>query len=337
MSSRIENQNRKILAVDDDPESLKLIQKALEWQGYQAQGATSGREALEKITAWEPHLVLLDVSMPGLNGLETLTFLRGSPEYVSTIFVSAHSNPEDVIRGLDAGADDYICKPYNPMELLARIRTQLRIKDIRDELNRANARLKELVEIDDLTGLYNMRNLYQRLDHELDRASRYDRSVAVVMMDMDYFKSANDENDHLFGSSVLTQVGKIIKDNIRKVDFAARYGGDEFLIVLTETNMEGAKTFCERIRKAIAGHKFRNDQHERHFTSSLGFAITNPGNKTIDARTLVRFADQQLYRAKELGRNRVEFYDFTEEKGGKPDSTMGKELRGKSRRRNSNS
>ncbi len=310
MPAQPENVRRKILAVDDDPESLRIVQKALEWDGYQIETAVSGEEAIAKIMKWGPNLVLLDVSMPGLNGIQTLQFLRSSPEYVSTIFLSGQSNPEDVIRGLDAGADDYICKPFNPIELLARIRTHLRIKDIRDELARANARLKELVDIDDLTGLFNMRSLYSKLDYELERAARYQRSVAVIMMDMDHFKTVNDENDHLFGSFVLTQVGKIVRDNMRKVDFAARYGGDEFLIVLTEINKQGAMVFAERLQQVISKSDFKNDRHEKRLTASLGLAITTPGERSADARSLVRAADKALYRAKELGRNRVEVIDF---------------------------
>ena len=304
------NPKRKILAVDDDPASLKVLVKALEWDGYQVESALSGREALEKMAQWGPHLVLLDVDMPNLNGLETLAFLRSQGEYVSTLFVSAHNDTGDVIRGLDAGADDYICKPFEPRELLARIRCHLRIKDIRDELDRANARLKELVDRDDLTGLFNMRSLYQKLDYEMGRASRYGRAVAVIMMDLDQFKSVNDKNDHLFGSFVLSQIGQLIRENMRKVDFAARYGGDEFLIVLTETSVEGARIYGERLRAMIAEHTFRNENAELKLTASLGLAVTPIGDKTIDGKSLVRFADHALYAAKERGRNRVEVFDF---------------------------
>lgn len=306
MSNKADNIRRKILAVDDDPESLRIVRKALEWEGYIVETATSGEEAITKIMKWSPHLVLLDVSMPGLNGIQTLQFLRSSTEYVSTIFLSAHSSPEAIVQGLDAGADDYICKPFVPTELLGRIRCHLRIKDIRDELARANSRLKELVDTDDLTGLFNMRSLYEKLDYELDRASRYNRSVAVIMMDMDYFKSVNDENDHLFGSFVLSQVGKLIRENMRKVDFAARYGGDEFLIVLTEIHSEGALIFAERLKKLIEGWIFKNDRHEKKLTASIGLAVTPPGQKDVDARSIVRAADRALYKAKESGRNRVE-------------------------------
>ena len=310
MASKVENQKRKILAVDDDHQTTQLLRKTLEWHGYQVQTAASGHEALRVLGEWRPHLVLLDVNMPGLNGLETLHTLRKSEDYISTLFLSGQSDPEDVIRGLDAGADDYICKPFNPLELMAKIRCHLRIKDIRDELKRANQKLKELADTDDLTGLYNMRSLYQKLDYELDRSHRYNRSVSVVMMDMDHFKMVNDENDHLFGSYVLSAVGQIIKDNMRKVDFAARYGGDEFLIVLTETNFLGAQTFCERIRKVIEGYDFKNEGHKISLTASIGFAITKAGDFSVDARTLVRYADHALYRAKENGRNRIESHDF---------------------------
>lgn len=315
MGSKLENSNRKILSVDDDPESLKILRKALEWDGYQVETAASGEEAIRKINEWGPHLVLLDVNMPGLNGLQTLQYLRNCPEYVSTIFVSGESDTEAVVRGLDAGADDYICKPYEPVELLARIRCHLRIKDIRDELRRANARLKELVDRDDLTGLFNMRSLYKKLDLEIDRAARYERQVAVIMMDMDHFKSVNDDADHLFGSFVLSEVGKIIRENMRKVDFAARYGGDEFLIVLTEINLQGALTFANRLKDVISGYDFKTELHSKKLTTSLGLAISSAGDQTIDARNLVRLADTALYQSKDLGRNRIEYFDLAEEEG----------------------
>jgi two-component system, cell cycle response regulator len=255
-------------------------------------------------------LVLLDVNMPGLNGLETLAKLRVRSEYVSVIFVSANSRTEDIIRGLDAGADDYVCKPFQVLELLSRVRSQLRIKDLNDNLQKANARLKELVDIDDLTGLFNMRSLYKRLDFELDRARRYGRSVAVIMMDLDHFKRVNDQHDHLFGSFVLTEVGKMIRENIRKVDFGARYGGDEFLVVLTEISLEGATVFANRLRQRIAEGTFKNEFYSMDLTASLGLAIANPNEEEVDARGMVRYADRALYKSKENGRNRVEVFDF---------------------------
>lgn len=310
MANLADGKSRKVLVVDDDDMNRTLVAKALEFEGYQVRQADSGLAGLQVINEWKPHLVLLDVNMPGLNGLETLAKLRVRDEYVSVIFVSANSRTEDVIRGLDAGADDYVCKPFQVLELLSRVRSQLRIKDLNDSLQKANARLKELVDIDDLTGLFNMRSLYKRLDFELDRARRYGRSVAVIMMDLDRFKRVNDQHDHLFGSFVLTQVGKMIRDNIRKVDFAARYGGDEFLVVLTEINLEGATTFANRLRERIATTTFKNEYFSMDLTASLGLALANPNEEEVDARAMVRYADRALYNAKENGRNRVEVFDF---------------------------
>lgn len=314
MQTAVDNKKRRIMVVDDDASSREIVAKALEYEGYQVRQCESGNEALQMLAEWSPHLILLDVNMPGLNGIETLTRVRVRDEYVSVIFVSADCLRDDVIRGLDAGADDYVCKPFDVMELMSRVRSQLRIKDLNDNLKRANDRLKELVDIDDLTGLFNMRSLYKRLDFELDRARRYNRQVCAIMMDLDHFKKVNDQHDHLFGSYVLAEVGKIIRSNIRKVDFAARYGGDEFLIVLTEIAMEGAMTFANRLRTKIAETTFKSDSFNMQLTASLGMAITNPNSVNVDARSLVRFADRALYLAKENGRNRVENFDFANAK-----------------------
>lgn len=311
MTMEQDNNGRKILLVDDDLETLKIVKKALEYEGYQVQTTDSGSKAIPTMNSFRPDLVLLDVSMPGLDGIETLKHLRTQDEYVSCIFVSGKSAAEDVILGLDTGADDYVRKPFDVLELLARVRSQLRIKDLNDRLHIANGKLKELIDIDDLTGLFNMRSLYKKLDFELERAQRYGRQVCVLMMDMDHFKTVNDNHDHLFGSYVLSEVGRIIRENVRKVDFAARYGGDEFLIVLTEIELLGAKAFSERLRKKVESTLFENDADAINLTSSLGFAIAAPQNVTIDARSLVRAADKELYRAKESGRNRVEYREIS--------------------------
>ena len=301
----------RILVVDDDPQIVKIVRKSLEREGYSTVEATSGTMALQSISQKDPDMVLLDVNMPGLNGLETLEVIRKHESYISTIFISGESKQESVILGLDAGADDYITKPFDILELLARVRTQLRVKALRDELRRAKEKLQRLVEIDDLTGLYNMRHLYEKLDGEIHRALRYDRQVAVVMMDLDRFKRVNDEHDHLFGSFVIAEVGKMISQNIRKVDFAARYGGDEYLVVLTETDKVGALNFAERLRKNIEDHKFTHEGASIKVTSSMGLAITNPNQENINARELVLFADKCLYKSKKTGRNRVSYEDFS--------------------------
>ncbi len=306
----IDAKNRKVLIVDDDPDSLEIISEALRWEGYQVEKCFSGAEAVQIISSWIPHLVILDVNMPNMGGVETLKYVKTKHQYMSVMFISGNTASEAVIEGLDSGADDYIPKPFDPLELLARVRTQLRIKDLNDQLRDANAKLNELVETDDLTGLFNMRNLYQKLEFEIERARRFARQVCVVMMDMDYFKSVNDGHDHLFGSFVLSEVGAIVRQNIRTIDIGARYGGDEFLIVLMEVNKDGAMLFCERLRKAIEAKHFINGKDEIRLTASIGFAIISPNDKTTDARHLVRTADNALYDAKRSGRNRVCFIEI---------------------------
>lgn len=307
---KVEPKDRHILVVDDDPDSLSIIAEALRWEGYQVQTAISGGEAIDLIQRWNPDLILLDVNMPGMNGVETLKDLRHKEHYTSVMFISGNTSTEHVVEGLDAGGDDYIPKPFDPLELLARVRTQLRIKDLNDQLRMANERLKELVDTDDLTGLYNMRSVYQRVEAEIQRSRRFSRQACVVMMDMDYFKTVNDGHDHLFGSFVLSEVGAIVRRSIRNIDLGARYGGDEFLMVLTETNTEGAQKFCERLRQAIGNYLFKNGKDEIRLTCSVGFAITAPGDTQIDARGLVRAADHALYEAKRAGRNCVKFIEI---------------------------
>lgn len=307
-------QSQKILIVDDDSQISSLMTVILESCGYETSVASSGQEALLKIDEMRPHLVLLDINMPGLSGLETLEIVRQRDDYTSVVLVSGNSDTADVIAGLEAGADDYICKPFNPHELAARAKTQIRIKTLTDKLSVANRKLQELVEIDDLTGLYNMRGMFERIDLEISRNRRFETGICAVMMDMDHFKRVNDDHDHLFGSFVLKEVGHLIRDSIRDVDFAARYGGDEFMVILTGTNFEGAMKYVERVRKSIEAYDFNNGEHRMDLTSSIGFAVLHP-NETqfFTAKELVQWADKALYKSKETGRNKAEGFDLNEE------------------------
>ncbi|MBL7671486.1 MAG: diguanylate cyclase [Bdellovibrionaceae bacterium] len=299
-------QARRILIIDEDPESLEHLLEPIRWENYDTRGVTDMIEAIKMIENWNPHIVLLDLSY-AQGALQALEKIQAALPHTSVILISEDSSTDSIIVGLDAGADDYIVKPFVPLELLARVRTQLRIRDLQEQLIYANEKLKELVDTDDLTGLYNMRSLYQRLEFEMERGRRFNRGVCVVMLDMDNFKSVNDGYDHLFGSFVIQEMGKIIKANTRNIDIPARYGGDEFLIVLTETTYEGILYFCERLRKSVATTPFVNGSDSILLTISLGFAITDPG-EVISARDLVRRADHALYESKRNGRNRTTFF-----------------------------
>lgn len=310
-TGQVRPSQKLILTVDDDQDNLNIVARTLTYEGYKVETAINGEMALEKMKTINPDLLLLDINMPGISGLEVLARVRQREKYLPVIVVSARSDTDDIVKGLDVGADDYVCKPYAPLELLARVRAQLRIHDLTEKLAVANARLQELVDIDDLTGLYNMRSVYQKLENEIARAKRYNRAVAVVMMDMDNFKKVNDAHDHLFGSFVLSEVGRIIRSNMRSMDFGARYGGDEFLIALSETTIDGAKAYCERLRKVIAEHVFAKDGDSMRLTASLGLAACEPSQLTIDARGLVRNADHALYDAKFAGKNCVRVFDWS--------------------------
>lgn len=304
--SSVSPSSRRILIVDDEASNVSILSQALEKEGYLTTSASDGKEALHKIKAWKPHLVLLDVNMPNLDGIAALKTLRAQKieSYVSVIFITGNSRVDEIALGLDSGADDYIVKPFRLQELLARVRTQLRIKDLNDQLTRANQRLAGLVEIDDLTGLFNMRSTYEKIDNELSRGRRYKKPLSCIMLDLDFFKRANDEHDHLFGSFVIVEVGQLIKECIRSVDIGVRYGGDEFLIVLPETDEAGAIRVAERVRNQIFQKTFIQGSHTMKLTASLGVATGTP-DLNMDAREFVRMADKALLKAKELGRNRV--------------------------------
>jgi two-component system, cell cycle response regulator len=315
MSGPLSAKDRHVLVVDDDEVSSNLVASVLQWEKNSIHFAKSGEEALEILAKNDVDVVVLDIAMPGLNGYETLKKIREREKYVSVIFLSNHKKVEDIVKGLNAGADDYLGKPFHPSELLARVNAQLRMRDVRNDLMVTNTNLSKLVSTDDLTGLLNMRSLYERLDVEIERVRRFHRGLAVVMLDLDFFKRVNDTNDHLFGSFVLTEVGKLVKDNIRSVDFAARYGGDEFLIVLTDTNIVGAQVFCERLRERIGNYKFKNKNNSISITASFGFTTFDGTGTHVQGKDLVRTADRALYKSKNSGRNCVNYFATESESG----------------------
>lgn len=295
---------RRVLVVDDDAINIKILSDALKMDGYTIQTASSGELAIQQIEEYDPELVLMDYNMGKMTGLDTLKLLRARKNYVAVVFVSGNTDSGLVSQCLEAGADDFIRKPAKLDELRSRVKVRFRLKDLTDQLMIANEKLQALAITDDITGLFNMRTMYERIENELKRAKRYGRHVSCVMMDIDHFKEVNDLHDHLFGSFVIKELGRLIKRNMRDMDFAARYGGDEFLIVLPETNAEGTIVFTERLRAVIEAHTFDDGKSQLKRTCSFGYATSNPA-AAPDARELVREADHALYRAKDSGRNRI--------------------------------
>lgn len=305
---RKDPKHRPILVLDEDPDTLELMMEPLRWEGYDVRGLTSPHETTEFLNFWKPQMIIVDPDFSNYDGMAYLNSLSGHLDSTSLIVVSANSSSDHITQCLDLGASDYIISPFVPVEFLARVRTQFRFLDAKEELVKANQRLHELVEIDDLTGLFNMRSIYQKLDFEMERGKRFGRTVTTVMIDMDNFKSVNDGHDHLFGSYVLSEVGKIIKSCTRNIDIPARYGGDEFLIVLSETPLAGVEVFCERLRKKVEQAVFTHEKDTIKLTLSMGFASTSVG-EIITPKELVRRADVALYEAKARGRNCTVAYE----------------------------
>lgn len=293
---------QRLLVADDDDVSLQVCKAALEHEGFEVHTCSSGKETLKKIETVNPELVILDYQMPGLDGLQTLKALRAKDTYVAVIFLSAEENKKLVAQCLREGADDYIRKPASLPELIERVKVRLRLKKLQDDLRLANLQLKALSEHDDLTGLLNMRSVYKKIDTEIKTSTRYKYGVACILFDIDHFKEVNDKFDHLFGSLVIREIGAIVKKSIRDSDFAARYGGDEFLIILTHTNEKGVQVFTERLRAAIEKYVFNDGKNTLQRTCSFGYSLwTGP----MTGKELVQAADLALFDAKKLGHNRI--------------------------------
>lgn len=287
--------NRRILIVSADS---YIIKEDLEKQGACVLSASSDRQAVSSIRKFHPEIILLEQAI--LGGLEIMMAIDAD-----VIFISENTDPEFISQILDQGAVDYIRKPYSSLELISRICVRFRERMFIEKLKKENHRLYKLSQTDDLTGLFNMRSMFKRIDRELKRSVKTKSQVACFMMDMDFFKNINDGNDHLFGSFVLKEVGRLLKENLRSSDFAARYGGDEFLVVIPNTNVDGVKGFTERFCDIIRKHNFKNELEAKRTSTSIGYAITRPGNPDLTAKQLVKLADDALYKAKRTGRDRV--------------------------------
>lgn len=278
----------KILIVDDHPKTRGMLRRHLTRAGYDTLEVENGTSALEAIRRDLPDVVLLDVMMPGITGFEVCQQLLSMPQHnlMYIIMLSAISNSEQKVEGLDKGADDYMTKPFDIEELLARIRVGIRtVKKKRDAI------------IDPLTSLYNRHFFNKCLKREVDRIQRYQRQLSLIVGDIDYFKQVNDTYGHLVGDTVLVTVSEIIRQHCRQSDLPVRWGGEEFAILLPETGLAGSVVVAERIRAAIEQTLFKTVQH---VTISFGVATF-----LSDEQDLLQRADSALYQAKGQGRNQV--------------------------------
>lgn len=318
-------QDFPILVVDDDIVSRTVIEKYLHKAGFDVATVGNGVEALGALDNRFFPIVLTDWMMPELDGPELCRRIREKETdgYVFIILVTSRDSKTDIVSGLEAGADDYLTKPIHPAELVARINTGIRILKLEQSLKQANEEIRLLSITDSLTGCYNRTYLGERFPQEINRAYRYHHPLSVVLGDMDHFKKINDSYGHQVGDAVLKSFSSCLLDQIRShVDWTVRYGGEEFLIILPETDCDGAVVFAERLRRAVESLPIKHEQGEIPITASFGgicadFSKHDYGELTMEL--LINQADDLLYCSKREGRNRVTIAEYNTKECRMPD------------------
>ncbi|GAC1631563.1 MAG: diguanylate cyclase [Candidatus Acidiferrum sp.] len=299
----------KMLIADDDPLSRRMLKSTLERAGYDVVAVEDGTAAAEALCEPEgPRLALLDWMMPGMDGpgVVRMVRVRRGQQYVHMILLTSRQAKEDVIAGLDAGADDYLTKPFNPQELKARLRTGERILQLEDTLVEAREEMRYRATHDVLTGLWNRGVILELLQRELQRGRRDQEhsGVTILLGDIDHFKNVNDTFGHAAGDAALRAVAKSLTDSVRNYDAVSRYGGEEFLLVLPGCDAAVGGERAEFVRHLIEISPVATGEARIPLTISIGIAHSSewPG---LDAELFIKKADEALYRAKTEGRNRV--------------------------------
>jgi diguanylate cyclase (GGDEF)-like protein len=296
----------KVLVADYDPTSRLLLESSLKTAGYTVIGTANGVEALQLLQRHDgPRLAVLEWMMSGMDGLEVCRAIRTTcgERYIYLIVLTSKSGQQDIVKGFEAGADDYVIKPCDLTELKARVRTGKRILELQEQLVVARECLRLQASHDSLTGLYNRMAILEILEKELSRFLRDGFPVSVTMVDLDYFKRINDTWGHPAGDVVLREIGKRMRSVIRTYDAAARFGGEEFLLVASGTDLLGAEKQAERVRYSICSEPVEFGDALIPITVSMGVAEASHGLQKAD--DLLRAADGALYLAKNQGRNRV--------------------------------
>lgn len=288
----------KVLAIDDSELIHRLLEARLQGEDLELHSATSSEEGLQKARALKPELILLDISMEGMNGFELLDKLKEDIETqnIAVIFISGTDEPMDKVRGLDMGAIDFITKPFDAFELKARVRSALRNQYLM-------RMLEQRAQLDGLTGLWNRTYFDNRLTQEVSEAKRHRRALTLVLCDIDRFKRLNDQFGHPFGDRVLKHVSQIFSGG-RTSDIVCRYGGEEFGLIFPSTNIERGCEVAERLRVAIEAAKWSGNP-DLVVTASFGVCDMECLEGDITPEAMLKLADKMLYKAKQSGRNCV--------------------------------
>jgi two-component system, cell cycle response regulator len=296
----------KVLVADDDPVSRRLLQIALSNSGYRVALASDGEEAIDALHGpdW-PRVAILDWMMPRLDGVEVCRAIRKLPQepYIYVILLTIKGQQEEIVQGLEAGANDYVTKPFDLQELQARVRAGKRILELQDQLALACEQLRFQTTHDFLTGCLSRSAVREALQKEVSRAVRRGTGPAVIMADLDHFKITNDTYGHDVGDAVLQETVRRMQSAIRSYDSIGRYGGEEFLVVAPGCNMEQAAALAERLRASVSVEPIRVGSNAIPTRISLGIAVQ--AGQTQDPDQLLREADESLYAAKKAGRDRV--------------------------------
>ncbi len=307
----------KILLIADDTAVIrKSVFKILEPTGLFSQilQAKNGLEALDLLLKNDVDLLISDINMPVMDGYKLLGTLRNIEKYRSlpVIFLTSQSDSHHKVKGLQEGANDYVTKPFEPEELVARVKNLLTMKSLQSELDiknkemeAANRKLEQLSFTDETTGLWNRRYLWRRLTEEITKSERHQLIIAALMIDIDDFKKINDTYGHITGDLILAEIARILKNQCRSHDLVARYGGEEFVMLLHQTDLKGGVLTAERLVKAVENYPFTTeDKQPLNATVSIGVAAY-PAPVVRNATDLIKQADQALYEAKRSGKNRV--------------------------------
>lgn len=301
----------KVLLVDDDPDIRRLVHAWLEKAGYAVCVANDGQEALDAVELDCPDFLITDWEMPRIDGLELCRRIRNGslPHYVYAIILTSRSCEAEKIAGLESGADDFLSKPVGQGELLARLKSGSRVLELERELSL-------MAHTDSLTGLLTLRTFYEHLEKEWHRSTRLQLPMSCVMVDLDFFKQINDVHGHPAGDSVLKFTAELLLDNCRLSDTICRYGGEEFCVLLPETDEGDAAIWANRVRERLGALCIPTYLKDIRVTGSFGVAQRR--EDLPDAEALIKLADQALLCAKRTGRDRVVRYTATVESGGKP-------------------
>jgi two-component system cell cycle response regulator len=299
----------KILIADDSVVSRHLLEATLRRWGYDVVGASDGSEAWRILQGDDaPSIAILDWMMPEMTGPELCRLVRQSARepYIYMLLLTSRSQREDLIEGMEAGADDYITKPFDEHELKVRLRAGTRIIELQTELLRAREALREQATKDSLTRLWNRSSILDVLQRELSRSQRERCPLGVVIVDLDNFKSINDTYGHVIGDGVLVEAGKRMQSDMREYDSIGRYGGEEFLVILPGCDERNTINQARRMCTHLAGRPISALEATIMLSGSFGATSVPPGI-AVAPEFIIRHADTALYRAKELGRNRVEY------------------------------